>query len=211
MKQQWQQLALRVDAMQLRERAFLFLTIVVCALALADAIWLSPAQLAYKQATLRIAAQVADLQRLRDELKSLAQPVDASKVVRDEIAEADLRLDAINREIREVVPLAEGGPAIEQALVQFLRRREGLTLLKMGTLQQETVGPASATPGAANPSVLSRRGLELSVSGSYSELVRYVQTLENALPTLRWGNLQLKTTKQKPELTLQVYVVGVPP
>ena len=41
--------------------------------------------------------------------------------------------------------------------------------------------------------------------------MRYVRTLENALPTLRWGTLQLKTTKQAPELTLQVYVVGVPP
>jgi hypothetical protein len=28
---------------------------------------------------------------------------------------------------------------------------------------------------------------------------------------MRWGNLQIKTTKQAPEMTLQVYVVGVPP
>ena len=59
--------------------------------------------------------------------------------------------------------------------------------------------------------VLLRRGLELSVSGSYAELVRYVNTLESALPTLRWGTLHLKSAKQPPELTLQVFVVGAPP
>ena len=214
MKQQWQKLALRVDAMQLRERVFLFLAILICALALADTVWLSPAQLVNKQAKLRFAAQGTELQRLRDELKSVAQPVDASKVVRDQIAEANLRLDAINQDIRAVAPQAEGGPAIEQALVQFLRRQEGLTLIRTATLAQDAVSPKATTTPAANtaaPAVLSRRGLELSVSGSYAELVRYVRTLENALPTMRWGNLHIKTTKQAPELTLQVYVVGVPP
>jgi len=213
MKQQWEQLALRIDAMQLRERAFMFLAIIICCLALADTVWLSPAQLAHKQATVRLAAQGADLQRLRDELKTVAQPVDASKAVRDQIAAANLQLDAINQDIQAVAPQAQGGPAIEQALVQFLRRQEGLTLLKTETLKQDTPSPAAHAPaaGTVTTAALTRRGLELSVSGPYAELVRYVRTLENALPTLRWGNLQIKATKQAPELTLQVYVVGVPP
>jgi len=214
MKQQWQKLALRVDAMQLRERVFLFLAILVCALALADTVWISPAQLANQQAKLRFAAQGTELQRLRDELKAVAQPVDAGKAVRDQIAEANLRLDAINQDIKAVAPLAQGGPAIEQALVQFLRHQEGLTLIRTATLAQDVVSPKATTATAANtaaPAVLSRRGLELSVAGSYAELVRYVRTLENALPAMRWGNLQIKTTKQAPEMTLQVYVVGVPP
>jgi MSHA biogenesis protein MshJ len=207
MKQQWQKLAVRIDAMQLRERVFLFLAIIICCVALADAVWLSPAQLAHKQITLRQAAQGAELQRLRDELKTLAQPVDASKTVRGDIAATNRMLDAINAEIKAVAPLAEGGPAIEQALVQFLRRQEGLSLLSTRTVG--TAAPAGPTTSGTQP-VLSRRGLELSVSGSYADLVRYVSTLETALPSLRWGALQLKASQQKPEMTLQVYVVGVP-
>lgn len=218
MKKQWQRLALRIDAMQVRERVFLFLSVIVCCLALADTLWLSPAQVAHKQATLRFAAQRTELERLRTELKSAAQPVDANKAIRDDIAAANLRLDAINQEIKAVAPLAQGGPAIEQALVEFLRRQDGLTLLRTGTVQNDVVSPATtptatppATAAAGAQPVLSRRGLELSVAGSYADLVRYVRTLENALPTLRWGTLQLKTTKQSPEMTLQVFVVGVPP
>lgn len=211
MKQQWQQLAVRIDAMQLRERVFLFLAIIISCLALADTLWLSPAQTVHKQTTQRFAAQGVELQRLRDELKSVVQPVDANKTVRDDIAAVNLRLDAINQEIKAVAPLAEGGPAIEQALVQFLRRQEGLTLLRTATIKQDGANSTpAATAAPVAPNTLSRRGLELSVAGPYADLVRYVRTLENALPTLRWGALQLKAGKQTSELTLQVYVVGVP-
>ncbi|MES2584920.1 MAG: hypothetical protein V4627_19505 [Pseudomonadota bacterium] len=200
MKKQWQQLALRIDAMQLRERVFLFLAIIISCLALADTVWLTPAQTAQKQARQQFEIQATELQRLRDELRAVSQTEDPSKAVYEDIAAANLRLEAVNKEINAVAPLAEGGPAIEHALVQFLRRQEGLTLLSTGTLKAEA-------PGA----VVSRRGLELTVAGSYADLVRYVRTLENALPTLRWGTLQLKTTKQAPEMTVQVFVVGAPP
>ena len=94
-----------------------------------------------------------------------------------------------------------------------MRRQEGLTLLSTGTLQSATptaTGAPTPTSASAEPT-LQRRGLELRVAGSYADLVRYVQTLENALPTLRWGNLQIKTTQQATEMTLQVFVVGAPP
>ncbi len=211
MKQKWQLLVARVDAMQLRERVFLFLAVIICFLALADTLWLTPAQTAQKQAKLRFESQSTELQRLRSELTAMAQTVDPGKAVRDDIASANLRLDVINQEIRAVAPLAEGGPAIEQALVQFLRRQEQLTLLSTGTIKSDTAPSPGAAPAAGTQPVLSRRGLELRVAGSYADLVRYVRTLENALPTLRWGTLQIKATKQPPELTLQVYVVGVPP
>lgn len=211
MKKQWAVLAARIDAMQLRERVFVFLTILVSAMALADTLWISPAQTFQKQAKQRFEAQSVELQRLRDELRGVAQTVDPSKAVRDEIEAANLRLNAINQDIRAVAPLAEGGPAIEQALVQFLRRQEGLTLLRTGTLQAVAPPPNAAPPAAGAQPLLQRRGLELSVAGPYGDLVRYVRTLEQALPTLRWGNLQIKTTQQAPEMTLQVFVVGAPP
>jgi len=210
MKQWWQQQVVRIDALSLRERAFLFLSVIVVCLALADVLWLSPAQVAHQQVTQRFAAQGTELSRLRDELKSVAQPVDASKAVRDDIAAASARLEAVNQEIKSVAPLADGGPALEQVLVQFLRRQAGLTLLSTGTLKQDAAIPVAPATGAA-PTGLSRRGMELRVAGPYPELVRYVKTLEIALPALRWGGLQLKSEKQPPELTLQVYVVGVQP
>ena len=206
-RQWWQRQAVRIDALSLRERVFLFVSALVCCLALADTLWLSPAQVAHQQVTQRFAAQGAELSRLREELKGTAHPVDASQTVRDEMTAIRTRLDAVNHDIQQAAPQAEGGPALEQVLVQFLRRQPGLTLLSAGTLKPEAAG---APVGGAVPAGLSRRGIELKVAGPYPELVRYVRTLENALPALRWGTLQLKSEQQPPELTLQVYVVGVP-
>jgi len=204
----WSQQAARIDALSLRERGIMFVSVIVLSIALADVLLLSPVQLAHKQVTQRFAAQSTELTRLRESLKATGQPVDASKAVRDEIAGLDARLQGLDQELNAMAPRAEGGPALEQVLVQFLRRHEGLTLLGVSTLGQEGAGaPASA----ATPVGLTRRGLDLRVSGPYGELVRYVKTLETALPALRWGALQLKSETQPPELHLQVYVLGVQP
>ena len=51
----------------------------------------------------------------------------------------------------------------------------------------------------------------LTVAGPYPELIRYVQTLEHALPTLRWGDMKLAGDLKPPQLSLQVSVVEVTP
>jgi MSHA biogenesis protein MshJ len=126
----------------------------------------------------------------------------------------------VNLEIQNSAPMDAGGPALEQVLMEFLRRQDGLTLMSAGTLRSDAAtSPAApvapntsgATLTAGPPQGLTRRGMELRVAGSYPELVRYVKTLEAALPKLRWGPMQLKADKPIPELTLQVYIVGVQP
>ena len=208
LKAWWDKQSARVDALSLRERVFLFVSVLAVGLAAGDSLWLSPAQVAYKQVTQRFATQNSELVRLRAELGAAGQPVDASKAVRAEIEAESVKLDALSRDIKAIAPLAEGGPALEQVLVQFLRRHDGLTLLGVGTMQQDlATAPANAAQVAGVGVV--KRGLELRVSGPYAELVRYVKALENALPSLRWGPMLLKSDKQQAsELTLQVYVVG---
>jgi MSHA biogenesis protein MshJ len=212
MKAFWIKYSARVDVLSLRERVILFLSILAVCMALADVLWLSPAQLAYQQMRQRFAAQDAELLRLRAELQGLAQPADASKSVREGIAADQAKLDAVNQAISAAVPHADSGLAMEQVLVQFLRKHEGLTLVSTGTVNVEM--PEITAAGAAIagvPAGLIKRGMELKVSGPYPELVRYVKQLEVALPTLRWGALELKSDQQPPELTMQVFVVGVRP
>lgn len=214
MKALWLKHSARIDALSLRERAFLFISLIAVCVALANVLWLAPAQKAHEQTRLRVAAQSAELLRLRSELQGSVQPVDASKSVRNDLAAAQAELNTINQEILNTkAPTADSGLALEQVLVQFLRRQEGLTLLSTGTVAGSSEAAATGA-GAAAPSVLPgllKRGMELKVAGPYPALVRYVKTLEGALPGLRWGSLQLKSDKQPPELTMQVFVVEVQP
>lgn len=204
MKVWWSLQAVRIDAMSLRERMFLFFSILLVLLASVDVLWLAPEQAAYKLAQQNHAAQNAELMRLRADLATLSKPVDASQALRDQVAESDRRLVAQRQEIDALAPAsATGGHALEAVLVQFLQRRPGLRLVSSGTVEVD--GKAPVVPG------LVRRGLQLKVAGPYAELARYVKSLEQALPRLRWGPMQLVADKQVPELTLQVFVLEVQP
>lgn len=197
MKAWWTAQAARVDALNLRERVFAFVALIACALVLADSLWISPAQANYQQVAQRLQSQAAELQRLRIELAQVAAPVDSGAAVRADLNALQAQIDAVNARIAAVAPKAEGGPAIDSALEQFLKRHPGLSLLRTATL-----------PAPPAHAALQRRGLELVVSGSYADLQRLVASLESALPALRWGGLQLKVVDQRPQLTLQVYVLG---
>jgi MSHA biogenesis protein MshJ len=217
MKAWWKIQSGRINALSLRERAFLFVTLIICLLALADTLWISPTQSAYRQTTLKLSTQNEELQRLRVELGSLYSraatsnlATDPNQILRNDINTAKERLQVLDKAISELTQRAQNARSIEAPLMEFLRRQEGLTLL--GT---RTLGGGDTTPETAG---LLKQKLELRVSGSYPQLSRYVRTLEEALPDLRWGQLEIRNTpipsdkpSDKPELTVQVHVVGVSP
>lgn len=239
----WRVQSARINALRLRERVFLFLSVIAICMALIDGVWLSPAQVAHKQLTESFDKQSAELQRARDELKFVAKPADASQALRDEIAAVKITLDTVNQTIvRHAEPpqasiAPSGGSAVRDAtsggtikglssvateatpLVQVLsslvRRHKGLALLRISAVASEAaMGKADQAVKAVGagaallPVELTRQGVELTVSGPYHELIRYVQALENELPYVRWGRMQLKSEKPPPELRLQLFLLG---
>lgn len=196
----------RVDALSTRERVFLFISVFVCLLAIVDFLWLTPALTGYKQLTQRFAAQNTELSRLRDELRMVATPSEASRSARIEMDQVSAQLDAVNQAIVHAAPASQNGVALEPVLAQLLRQQPGLTLLGVSTLEESSAGSANALPTG-----MSRRGLELRVAGPYPELVRYVKSLETNLPALRWGAVSIKSEQQPAELRVQLYVLEVQP
>lgn len=204
MKQWWLQQSARIDALSLRERVFVFLSVIACALALADVLWLSPAMGAHQRQTQLSAAQNTELQRLRTELQTAPKPVDVNLPLRTE--QAALQQQLVELQTAIAAAAGSGSPALEPVLAEFLRRRPGLSLVSTATL-----GADAAAGKEATVTGITRRGVELKVAGSYAELQQVVKSLEQALPNLRWGPMQLRSDKQPPELTLQVFVLEVQP
>jgi MSHA biogenesis protein MshJ len=210
MKAWWKIQSARIDALTLRERVFLFVSILAAFIALADVMWLSPAQAAHSQLKQRFAKQGIELQRLREETKAEALKPSPARLAREELARTRTETNNVNLQINQVSASTTQGTPLAQVLEQFLRRHGGLTLVSTTTLVPEA-GAGKSPQSGSLPVGLSRTGLELTVSGSYPELVGYVQTLEKALPNLRWGKMKLASDTQPPQLSLQVYVVGVQP
>jgi MSHA biogenesis protein MshJ len=210
LKNWWKLQSTRINGLTLRERAFLLLSVMATLIALADVVWLSPAQTMHNQLKQRFTKQSAELERLRSDVKADAAKPNPAKLAHNELLQVQSEIAAVNGQIKLASSSAGEGTPLAQVLEQFLRRYGGLTLLRTTTLSPESV-VAKVGQGAGVPVGLSRQGLELTVSGPYAELVAYVQTLEKALPTLRWGTLRLASDNQPPQLSLQVFVMGGQP
>lgn len=212
MKSWWTKQSVRIDALSLRERVFLFLSAIACGLALADVVWLSPALVEHKQLTHRFEKQSSELQRARDELKAVAMPLDTTEAVRNKIAAVGISLGEVNQRIQDVLPVATDLTPLSEVLIHFLRRHEGLMLIRTSVLAPEAADlvPPGVAGFAGLPLGFTRQGVELTVSGPYPELVRYVQTLEKALPHGRWGAMKLESERLPPELTMQLFLLRAP-
>ncbi len=213
MKPWWIRHSSRIDALALRERILLLLSVMVCFMAAADTLWLSPAQNVQKKLALAVTRENGELEALRIQLRagqSRSGP-DPITTARQQMGESQQRLDQVNRDIVAASSLSDQGAGLPQVLVHFLRRHERLTLVRTATLAGDGAGTQALgrpTP-LAGVTAIQRQGLELTVSGPYLELMNYVQTLEQVLPTLRWGTMKLNSEKMPPQLTLQVFLVGV--
>lgn len=209
MKAWWLAQSERINALSLRERIFMFVSVLVCCLALVDVVWLTPAQVAHKQWVQRFEQQNAELKRLSAEVRTSAKPMDAIQSLRRELAALQARIDHVNRQIQHALPSKGQCTALPQVLLQLLRRHEGVSLERTVAMAAEPAGPDLAQ--SADALALTRQTVGLTVRGPYPELVRYVQTLEKALPYVRWGKLKLHNDGPVWELELQLVLLGVQP
>jgi MSHA biogenesis protein MshJ len=199
----------RLNALSLRERVLLFSSIIIICVFLVELLWVSPAQAAHNTLQQRFDKQSTELQLTRAEFESAASPVDMQKILRDEIAAVKLSLDMVNRTISGVSSVVDEAPLpLAQVLVHLLRQHEGLKLLRTSMVTPKMTADETTQTLAELSRGLTQQNVELTVSGPYSELTQYVQTLEEALPHVRWGSMKLISEKPPTELTLQLFVVG---
>lgn len=214
MSNSWKLLSARIDALSLRERAFFFLSAIAVCVALADVLWVAPARLAYRQITQTFTQNNVELRRLREELEAKASQPDPARLAREELGRLKVEIAATNRAISPLASSSQGAMTLAEVLVHFLRRHPNLSLVRTGNLGSDARGATAAAenrPLSEGSPALLRQGLELTVAGPYAELVRYLQTLETAMPDLRWGGLKVLAEKQPPELSLQVFLLRSQP
>jgi len=203
----WETRSVRLNALRLRERVLLFLAFIAISTFMINVLWVSPAQLLHKELQQRFDTQSADLQRMRAQLKPDDTSVDAYKMVRDEMTAVKVSLDKVNNTISNVSSMENELP-LEQVLVRLLSQYEGLTLLSTSMVVSKMAIDKLTQMAAQLPVAQTQQSVELTVSGSYSQLMRYVQTLEKELTHVRWGSMTLISENLPTTLTIELFVVG---
>lgn len=202
----------RIDAMSVRERLFLFLSLAMLLLAAADQLVIARS-LALQRAWHRADQQTAtELNQLRNELQALNA---AGASAGPQQGQAELtRLREARDALRQRLQAspAEGSasspaglPTLPTLLAQVLQRHA-----RVSVVQLATQAPAEAASGAAT--LAPRQGTVLAVSGAYADLQRFISELETSLPALRWGELRLNAGApgEPPVLSVQLWLAGAP-
>lgn len=205
MKQIWASQARRIDALSLRERVIMFASIALALAGLADMLVLSPALAERRQLTAQMRQQTQQLEALRSQLAANGPGRnDDSPEGRQRAAMAHARDEqaALDAQIRRELAGREDMARLPAVLDRLLQRHERLTLVSLAS-----AAPQRAT-AAATQAALRWQAVDLSVSGQYADLLQYVAELEQTLPGLRWGPLQISTPSTPPVLTVRLMLVG---
>ena len=220
----WRRARSAFDARARRERMLMFFVAVALVGYGADALWVTPAFKQWTQARARLSTATAGLQQLNNDIArqgaaSRAQEQQHKRDL-DQLRERVQRTDAELHQVgTSLIPASDMLPVLERMLAQV----GGLRLRAMQSLgRTELVGNAlpAALPAAMAASaghakadagpVLYRHGFELTLEGSYADLLAYLQALEAMPQHVLWGGVQFKV-EQYPRalLTLRLYTLSL--
>ena len=215
MRQLWQRYADRIDAMTLRERAFIFSAVTVVLVALLDTALLDRETKKERGLSGAIAQRQAEIKALDAQVaKFPASPVqDAERSRRERLAEVKRLLAETESAIASEERKFTAPDQMKRVVEEMLARNRGVQLVGMRTLATTSIAEARMSAGqkpAAKPAspgerLVYRHGMELTVSGGYLELLRYLQQLEGLPTQLYWSELELKAASY-PSHTMKIVV-----
>ncbi|HEX2649836.1 MAG TPA: hypothetical protein VHN19_07840 [Burkholderiales bacterium] len=226
MKRLWKQYADRIDAATLRERVMVFAAAVVVLVLLMNSLLIEPQLARQKQLSREIAQRQQGIQALQQQLAKMASERRANpdEAERARLADARKRLAEVDAKLLEEQRKFAPPEQIGSILEEMLSRNRKLKLVDMRTLPAaplEADKPAAAAqaaqakPPAAKPAgtgQVYRHGVELTVAGTYLDLLAYLKALEKLPSQMYWGKLDLSVTAH-PQVTLKlsVYTLSLDP
>ncbi len=206
MKLLWIRLAARVNAMTLRERFLLFACVTTVLGAITYALFIFPLIAQQKILVAQIDTKSSEMDMRNDETN-----MEILKRRREHVGELDASalkvqadLDSVEQEIAALSATSVDAVAISTMLRRVLRRSD-----KVGLVRVIQVGTELSAVAPSGAQVSARGGLDITLSGSYLDLLEYLALLEKELPQARWGTLALKAETMPVQLTVRVLTTAV--
>lgn len=200
----------RIDAMSLRERGLIFVTLLAALYFVAVNVLFGPVN-ADKD---RLQKQV---NQLRDETRTLELQVqalvsggenDPEAAKRRKIASLQENLKtmdvALSRVTAGLVPPKEMTKLVEQMLL----KNRGLEVIKVESLPSTPLLEGAAG-GGSDGSMVYKHGMRIELKGNYLDILRYLRSLEGLEWKVFWGQVSLQTEKHPvSNVSLLIYTLS---
>ncbi len=225
LKQHWHNLAERVDAMSLRERALIFLAAVLVLITLVNTLFIDPLLTRQSELSRQIVQTQTQTRALQAQIQVLAtarnaDPDEALRARLQQMQEALASADSALHDFQSGLVSPQQMPAM---LEDLLLRNRALRLLSLKTLPTQNLAAAvtqstaqaddeqAAVPAPAMAQAgVFRHGVEITVQGSYADLQRYLTAMESSPYRMFWGKAALKADSYpRATLTLTLYTLSL--
>jgi MSHA biogenesis protein MshJ len=224
-------LAARFDKLQLKERRLVMIAAIGGVLLLGYSLVIEPAQNLAAAQKKQVAQQQTELSTLQTQLGTLrTQAANPDAEMRKQLEDTLRQVAGIESELREFDHLLVAPEKMPALLHALLAKNRGLELVHLKTLPATpllspqasagaTAAPASMqaqpakTAGAKTtppPGGIYRHGMEITIAGSYADLLRYAEELQHVSPRPLWSAMQLKVVEYpRSELTFTLYTLSL--
>lgn len=221
MREKLKKLLARFDALNRRERIAVSVAVWLVVLFVMDTLAITPAQRQSGAMAKAITDKQAELARSETDVAALrtkrAQDPDALAKAR--IEELEKRIAVIDGQLKNAKTQIVPPEKMAGLLEQLLRRNKRLELISLRSTAPETMGKADGAAGAdrgasaqgkGTAEALYRQGMELTLSGSYADMLDYVAQIEQLPWKIFWGRLEMKVDEYpRAKLVLNVYTLSL--
>jgi MSHA biogenesis protein MshJ len=221
-KEYWNRLADRLDALALRERVLVFGATVMVIIGVLYTFFIDVEVRRQKQLASDIVQKQSEAAMLAAQLTQLAKgrASDPDKPQRERLEQLRAQVAEVDRQIASEERKFTTPEHMKQLVEEMLARNRGVQLVALRTLGSTSLAEARAA-GAARPAaapsgsgerLIHRFGIEVTVAGTYLDLYRYLSELERLPSQLYWSSLELDASNYPVHnLKFVVYTLSLDP
>lgn len=197
----------RIDALQLRERLLLLLTLVVLTYGVIDTLFFSQLRTRMAQAEQSLIDGQNKLAVLEQQSRELAASGDPLTQQKQAVSDLQQETASLEHQLETSMGNLLSYQEAPQLLRDLIDSHSHLLLRKLETRQSTAMADA---PDPAASGTLSRFNLELDLAGSYLDTLDFLETLENSDWKLFWDRFSLRVTEHpRARIQLKLFTLGV--
>lgn len=197
------------DKRLLNERRLIIVAVLALIWMVFDAVWLTPGFKQLQDGRKRAQAELAAVESLQTEVQRLTlDHISQQRQAELEIRQIQTRLAQGGAELARQQALLVPASQMADLLRGLLEQNGQLRLIAMRTMppQEVMLSQSDMSHSMGLPSRLYRHRIEMTVSGSYLSLVRWLQDIENMPRKLMWDQINLQVVAPSPpQLTFSVH------
>lgn len=232
MKQYWQKIATRIDALTLRERAIIFALATLVLILGVNAFILDPLFAKQKALSVRMKTDQAKITDIQRQIQSTIQmaAIDPDAENRARLQMLVVQLKDMQSSLQDIQKGLIAPEKMANLLENILRRNSNLRLVSLKTLAPSNITEGTSadnpsltqaartvTPNQGKPAdgtqasgLVYKHGVEITVQGNYLDMVNYMAELEAMPSELFWSKVVLNAEDHaKTTLTLTLYTLSL--